>query len=380
MTSYTSKQKNKIKYLLSLTDDVVKNWSSEKYPKQPCFIWTKWESAQFLFPDLEGDEFLKAFYSPRAGGWYIVDMDITYSSVDNILTTLTQKACLTTWLIEERKKDFIPLLTKKSLEDTLIFKPIKSTEKAEKILQFLAKRKNPWESIIVLRSGRGMDTNNIFLFPESESEGIEEIQKILFYLESGGYIEIENTNMYHSVRLTLEGKIATEEVTNEDSDIGFIAMWFARKKDISFDEKKEMGDTMNKVWKAIENGIIKAGYKPVRIDNIEHNKQIDDEIIANIKRARFVVADFTYGNEGARGGVYYEAGFAQGLDIEVIFTCHKDMIEKIHFDTRQYNHILWTEKTDDTEYKDYNLEEFTKKIAHRISATIGDGPRKDKKP
>ena len=83
--------------------------------------------------------------------------------------------------------------------------------------------------------------------------------------------------------------------------------------------------------------------KPVRIDQQEHNNKIDDEIIAEIRRSRFVVADFTQGEKGARGGVYYEAGFAQGLGIEVIFTCRKDVLDNndIHFDTRQYNHIGW---------------------------------------
>ena len=33
-----------------------------------------------------------------------------------------------------------------------------------------------------------------------------------------------------------------------------------------------------------------------------------------------VVADFT----GHRGGVYFEAGFARGLGIPVVWTCHKE--------------------------------------------------------
>ena len=53
---------------------------------------------------------------------------------------------------------------------------------------------------------------------------------------------------------------------------------------------------------------------------------IDDEIIAEIRRSWFVVADFTCGtvpHEGKevaipRGGVYYEAGFAQGLNVPLI--------------------------------------------------------------
>ena len=67
----------------------------------------------------------------------------------------------------------------------------------------------------------------------------------------------------------------------------------------------------------------------------------------------------------ARGGVYYEAGFAHGLNIPVIFSCRKDLIKKIHFDTRQYNHIEWTEP-----------EELREKLKNRIAAQIGDGPNK----
>ena len=77
------------------------------------------------------------------------------------------------------------------------------------------------------------------------------------------------------------------------------------------------------------------------------------------------MADFTHGNSGARGSVYYEAGFAQGLKIPVIFTCRKNAIKRIHFDTRQYNHIVWETPV---ELKD--------RLTNRIAAVIGDGPFK----
>ncbi len=111
--------------------------------------------------------------------------------------------------------------------------------------------------------------------------------------------------------------------------------------------------------------IREAGYEPLRIDRKEHISKIDDEIIAEIRRSRFLVADFTQGDTGARGGVYYEAGFAHGLNIPVIFTCRTDAIDKVHFDTRQYNHITWE-----------NTAELRERLAKRISATLGDGPLK----
>ncbi len=131
-------------------------------------------------------------------------------------------------------------------------------------------------------------------------------------------------------------------------------MWF----DPSMDEVYREG---------IAPGVRDAGYEPLRIDNKDHNNRIDDELIAEIRRSRFVVADFTQGTLGARGGVYYEAGFAHGLNIPVIFTCRQDAIHLVHFDTRQYNHIAWGVPG-----------ELRRALMNRISATIGDGPLRER--
>ena len=153
--------------------------------------------------------------------------------------------------------------------------------------------------------------------------------------------------------VTVEGysQIAEQE-TNVDSSQAFIAMWF----DDSMDKAYEEG---------IAPAIREAGYKALRIDRKEHSNKIDDEIIAEIRRSRFLVADFTQGEDGARGGVYFEAGFAHGLDIPVIYACREDVKDKLAFDTRQYNHIMW--KTTD---------ELREGLKNRIEAVIGEGPDK----
>jgi nucleoside 2-deoxyribosyltransferase len=111
----------------------------------------------------------------------------------------------------------------------------------------------------------------------------------------------------------------------------------------------------------MSEGIRKAGYEPLRIDNKEHNNDVTDEILAGIRTSRFLLADFTL----HRAGVYYEAGFAAGLGKPVVRTVRDDEKESIHFDTRQLNHIIW--------HKDA-LDDFAKKITARIVATIGQGP------
>ena len=111
---------------------------------------------------------------------------------------------------------------------------------------------------------------------------------------------------------------------------------------------------------ALFPGIESAGYKPVRIDQKEHNNRIDDEIIASIRRSRFVVADFSM----QRGGIYFEAGYALGLGLPVVWTVERSVLDKgeVHFDNRQYNFLSW----DEDKYDD-----LAKRLRNRIEATIG---------
>ena len=113
----------------------------------------------------------------------------------------------------------------------------------------------------------------------------------------------------------------------------------------------------------IEPAIKDAGYKPFLINRKEHIGKVDDEIIAEIRRSRFLVADFTHGEDGARGSVYYEAGFAHGLGRKVIFACQDKCIESLHFDTSHYNHIVWTDPVD-----------LREKLRNRIVAEFDEGP------
>jgi nucleoside 2-deoxyribosyltransferase len=126
-------------------------------------------------------------------------------------------------------------------------------------------------------------------------------------------------------------------------------------------------DSMNSAFVAIDQGIRAAGYTALRIHQRQHNNKIDDEIIAGIRRSKFLVADFT----GHRGGVYFEAGFAKGLGLEVIWLCREDDLRKLHFDTRQYSHIPWQQS---------KLPELTKALKDRIEATIGHGPLNEDRP
>jgi nucleoside 2-deoxyribosyltransferase len=87
------------------------------------------------------------------------------------------------------------------------------------------------------------------------------------------------------------------------------------------------------------------------------SKTINDAIIAGIKKSRFTIADFTQ----HKAGVYFEAGYALGRGQKVIYTCRADEIANAHFDTRNYQHIVWE-----------NSEDLKQKLIDKITAFVLD--------
>lgn len=94
-------------------------------------------------------------------------------------------------------------------------------------------------------------------------------------------------------------------------------------------------DTRN----AIRQGIIGAGYSAEFIDEIIHNHQIVPEMLRLIRECRFLIMDITDPNFGA----YYEAGYAAGLNKEVIVCCKREVFER---------KIFQCEHLDDTKVKE----------------------------
>jgi hypothetical protein len=195
------------------------------------------------------------------------------------------------------------------------------------------------------------------LFPALSMAWAENESELRFllieYLVKGvGFLSQEGAGDSHDLafRISSKGWEHLQAQGMSDSSTAFVAMWF--------------NEEVNSVWEqAIYPAIDEAGYSPLRIDKKHHNNKIDDEIIASIRGAKFVVADFT----GQRGGVYYEAGFAGGLGKPVIWCVRNDDISNLHFDTRQFNHLVWS--PDD-------LQQFKEDLRLRILSTLGKGPLK----
>ena len=282
--------------------------------------------------------------STRADGSYEIAID-----AEGMLSQLgaTEKAKLTTWLIDQRDQgDEYPLVTSDIVVLTAARPNLPVYERAHRLLRFIA------DQVSKVGENTPVGTETHAAYAWSESTQWQEVVYCLDYLKEQGWIRGVSTQsgMFQGT-VTVAGYGRIQELrTNVDSSQAFVAMWFDESLAKAYEE-------------GIRPAIEQSGYKPLRIDQKEHINKIDDEIIGEIRRSRFLVADFTQGTNGARGGVYYEAGFGHGLDLQVIFTCREDYVQKLHFDTNHYNHIVWT-----------NPQDLCEKLRNRILAVIGEGP------
>jgi hypothetical protein len=265
--------------------------------------------------------------------------------------TQRQKANLSGWIREHQKYEILIA----SLEMLAALRTPTVGEKAEKILQYLVfKYPKPGEAIPLFDNSLPEINAVAWAFDDVERNFL--IHSYLFgekeffsFVERKEEVMVGFTKTVQLYKISPKGWAYLDSLrqTNYQSQIGFIAMWF--------------DESIKDAWIAIENGIRAAGYKPFRVDQKEHNNDITDEIIAGIRGSKFLVADLTR----HRNGVYFEAGFAKGLGLEVVWLCRKSDEEDRHFDIRQLSCIFWEED---------KLPELTKALTNRIVATIGRGP------
>jgi len=148
--------------------------------------------------------------------------------------------------------------------------------------------------------------------------------------------------------LKADGWTRVEQLSHvgRESKQCFVAMSFSKEKPV-----------LTKVYEAIRNGVQEADFDCYSVKDEPHNDKICDRIAAGIKSSRFLLADVTEHKQN----VYFEAGMAMGLGLQVIWTCEETDIDNAHFDTRQYKHILW---------KKGDWSTFSQAITDHIRATI----------
>ncbi|MGD8561811.1 MAG: hypothetical protein PVG03_04725 [Desulfarculaceae bacterium] len=223
-------------------------------------------------------------------------------------------------------------------------------EKADNLLLALEKDTEHPGDIVELETGNYEKyMAMIWAANRKEFEYIIEILKKYSYVKAESFhVESEKTE-YLTILPEGWARISDIEEKKGVFDQGFIAMDFK-------DEFKPL------YRDAFEPAILSAGYRPVRMDFIEHIDRIDDRIEVEIKQSKFVVADLT----GENSGVVYEMGFSRGCNIPTILTRKREEIKRQHFDFRQIHTLTW-ESLD-------ALADFSERLSARIENVCGKGP------
>lgn len=238
---------------------------------------------------------------------------------------------LSGWLREQNLygKDSTPVLTVDAIErlekELPNYSPLEKQDKLLKAIEKLTKHPGHGVNIAIDDSGASL----------AWARNSEELRFYIKALEERGLvidISVKVMNMTrYKLMIASEGwnYLASKPADIESKTQVFVAMSFDKDLDSVYQN-------------AIKPAIEETGYTPYRVDKEPHNEKIDMKIIAEILNSRFVIADVTEQNSG----VYYEAGFAYGRNIPVIWSVNENDLEKVHFDTRQYAHIVWKDKPD----------------------------------
>jgi hypothetical protein len=287
--------------------------------------------------DLENTDFenstepgLTVIISCKNCGQYMIHYDI----LPIITSSLKDQRYILSGLIRENTDEHRPtFVIQASIPDNFasyISLPTDLFEQMDRILMYIYKKTNFGGEYVIIEN-----TECAIAY----AKNISEFNFLLSKLIELEHIEKSETDKY---RLSIDGWKRVFEIKKivSKSNQCFVAMWF--------------DDSMGDFEQGVRLALKQTGYEPMIIKDLEHNEKICDKIISEIRKSSFMIAEFT----GHRGNVYFEAGFAKGLGIPVIFTCKDTYFKDLQFDTRQYNHIEWSD-----------AEDLSEKLINRIGAT-----------
>ena len=320
------------------------------------------------------------YCNPRAGGKYIIPytwtrmspLDFKIQDRDkNIIRELIndEKVRLSGYIAQENLKGNIPDLDELMKDDDWLAKLpfIPDQDSRENLLLKGLINLSPEIGYPISLQNvdvRMMDNPTPWLYALSYCSTPSAFHELLESLNNSKDIVIgrDYTGGQCDVKVTKAGRTRIKKINNKtpnrNSTTAFIAMW--------------MHSSINYVKESIKTAIKNAGYKPLRIDDIKDDDKIDNKILSLIEKSKFIVCDITAEDKDKpRASVFFEAGYAKGKNIPVIWSCSKTMKEmQVNvFDTRQYHCIFWD--------KD-RMSEFEKELQKRIedNEKIGKGPLK----
>ncbi len=228
-----------------------------------------------------------------ANGWKFEAYVIEHNRLENIPTFYSSQQALTTArnLAQESSQPDAPIGSV-GIDTAIEMFPKNVVERLDRALINLASITTTLGQRLLLRPQE--------TFPLILAQNTIEAWFILQQFEEEGYIK-GNTSVFPTeISLTAKGLNRVADLQRglfgPFNKQVFIAM--------SFD------NSLDEAWiHGLKLGIEDCGYDALRVDLKQHNEKICDVIVAEIRKSKFLVADFTL----HRNGVYFEAGMMMGL-------------------------------------------------------------------
>ena len=192
------------------------------------------------------------------------------------------------WVLDQNREGVVPTISKDVLKLLLTRALPTFTERANRLLL---------EALQLQDSvGSTIDISYPRIIKATYSQDADEVTLLGRLLSEKGLMDQpspQTPDSQDDYEILPRGYVAADELIRRvaRSNKGFVAMWF----DPDMESAYEAG---------FQVGVLKAGYDPVRVDRVEHTNIINDEMLAQIRSASFVVADFT----GHRGGSISKPG------------------------------------------------------------------------
>jgi hypothetical protein len=233
-----------------------------------------------------------------------------------------------------------------ALVNDLIVDPLPSVrEQEDSLLLWLGDKLREEDPTGAVSMGDNVD----FVAAWVGSFNLNSLFKIIEYLDHEGLLSWMNDGLKNPVRMTPKGWDRYEDIRRAPSQarLAFMAMPFGNNE-------------LDHVYKdCFRDAVEKTGFKLRRLDEWQGAGLIDDQLRVRIRSARFIVAELTTENRG----VYWEAGFAEGLGRDVIYTCKRSEQPNLntHFDTNHHLTVQW---------EPGKLEDAAEKLKAAIRATL----------
>lgn len=283
---------------------------------------------------------------PRCGKY-----GITYVALSDfdLFDTPINRAILSYWIRSNQNKTGIELTREKIqwiIENTTLPKP---SDLLNNLLLWIG------DNLEKISDETDIDFNHLVAIVGCSDD--DDLNLVVSHLMDKGYITNSldydgNTGISKlHASLTFEGWERYYELKSSSkfSKLAFMAMKFGN-------------DALERIFMDVIVPTVKeSGFDIRRLDQEKRAGLIDDKLRVEIIRSKFLIADLTDDNNGA----YWEAGYAEGLGMPVIYICEEAKFkkDKSHFDT---NHHLTVQWKDDTE----SLKTFAEELKATIRATF----------